>query len=154
MVMRGRRSFAPQIFVMDSAARAISLRCGGPNRRYDVELAVALCLVHQRWTHVRIVVDDLAVEAIEAFVHVDCPARLDRLYRAAPCAQLAGAAAFRAALQRHEAAQPAANRHYRAKRAEKAAERAFDEQTGNEKHQRVRHEWPRAVHSQRDDGLE
>ena len=109
----------------------------GPSRRCSGELAVAPCLVHQRRTHVRILVDDLAVEAIEAFVHVDCPARLDGLYRAAPCAQLAGAAAFRAALQRREPAQPAANRHHRAKRAEEPAKRPFDEQAGGEKHQRA-----------------
>ena len=51
-------------------------------------------------------------------------------------------------------AQPAANRHHRAKRAEKPTKRPFDEQAGGENHQREHHEWPGSVHSQRDDGLE
>src|SRR4029453_19459630 len=78
---------------MDSAGWPLSLGRGGPAGRCNGELAP--CLVYQRRSHARIVVNDLAVEAIEAFVHVDCPARLDGLYRAALCAQLAGAAAFR-----------------------------------------------------------
>src|SRR6185436_1736309 len=52
-------------FRMDLAQRPILLGRGDdPNWHCTGEPAIALCLVHQRRTHGRIVVDDLAVEAI------------------------------------------------------------------------------------------
>ena len=78
-------------------------------------------------------VELLAVEAVEAFVHIDFAARRDRLDRTLAGAELARTAAFGAPLQRFEGApaQQPANRHGGTERTDEAAKEALDEQTGD-----------------------
>ena len=74
------------------------------------------------------VVEHLAVHAVDALVGVDVPLRVDALHRALVGAPLARIAAFPVAAQPVEHPQPAGNSECGAERAQVAAEEALDEQ--------------------------
>jgi hypothetical protein len=75
-------------------------------------------------------VENLTMQAVDAFVRVDLARRVDRLHRALVGAGLAGISAFVIALQPVEHPEPRRDRQRRAQRAEIAAVEALDEQPG------------------------
>ena len=78
-----------------------------------------------------VLVELLAVHAVDALVDIDLAVGVDRLNRAFLGTALAGRAAFGPALQPVEHAEPSGDRQRRAERAEVAAEEALDEETGH-----------------------
>ena len=97
---------------------------------------LALLALEPHLDHVRaalvVVVQLLAMHAVDALVDIDLPLGMDRLHRAFLGAALARRAAFGPALQPLEHADPAGDRERRAERAEIAAEEALDEQAGRQ----------------------
>ena len=89
-----------------------------------------------------VVVEHLAVEALNAFVRVDIALGVNRLHRAIVGATLAGVAAHRIAAQPVKHPQARRNGQGRAQRAQIAAIKALDKQTGQKQHQRKRHKPP------------
>jgi hypothetical protein len=99
-------------------------------------------------------IQELAIQAVEALVHLDVTVGRDRLDRAASRTQLAARAALRTSLEHVRDPELPAERHDGAERAQEAAECALDEEADSEQREGVDHERPRAVEPQRDDGLE
>jgi hypothetical protein len=99
-----------------------------------------------------VVVGDLVIQAIEAFIHVDRAALLDRANRTNRLAMVAAAATFRMALQPIEHA--AQNCQAAAKRANETAIKAFDEQAGRDNGKRVDNHRPFRHEAKNDGGLE
>src|SRR5690606_24997342 len=115
---------------------------------------LALVLQDQRRTLVLVVVGHLAIEAVMALVVVDMAVRVDGLDLAFLGAQLAGVAAFLAALEPVEQAHPAGHRQGGAQRAEVTAEHLAGEDIDHQQDHRVEHEPPLAVELEHDGGLE
>jgi hypothetical protein len=97
-------------------------------RRRGVFFALEPPLDHDR-TFLVVVVEHLAMQALDAFVGVYMPFGMDRLNGAFVAAALAWTAAFTVAPQPIEQTQARWYRHGRAHRAQIAAEGALDEQT-------------------------
>src|ERR1700730_4114531 len=90
----------------------------------------ALAAPDQRRADVIVVVGDLAVQAIEAFIHVDDATGLDRADRTDGLAMVAAAAAFRTAVEPIEYADAAEDGETTTERASKTAIEALDEHAG------------------------
>src|SRR5262249_42189164 len=105
----------------------------------------------QRRTDMIVVVGDLAVQAIEAFIHVDDAAGFDRADRADDLAMVAAAAAFRAAVKPIEHADASQDGETPAERAGEAAIEALDKYAGGDDHERVGDHRPFG-HEAKDDG--
>ena len=80
-----------------------------------------------------------AVEALKAFRHHDFAGTLDRLDRAGPFAQVAGAAALGAPLEQFDKVKAVENRKCSPERAEKTAKGAFGEQSYQQQDHRIDH---------------
>src|SRR5579883_1455295 len=88
-----------------------SSRSSGARRR--------LARPDERRADMLVVIGHLAIEAIEAFIHIDLAASPDGAYRAQGLAEMAGRTAFGAALQKVEEADAAENGQAAAERAGK-----------------------------------
>ena len=89
-----------------------------------------------------VVIDDLAVQAIDAFVLVDIAVRMNRLDRAAMFAHVALDTALMTALEPVEHLVLGRDCQGRTKGAQVAAKEAVDEQAGPEKDHRIKHKRP------------
>ena len=101
-----------------------------------------------------VVIQHLAVQALDTFVGVDVTLRMNRLHRAIVRTALAGIAAHLIAAQPVKHAQTGGNRQRRAKRAQIAAIKALDKQPGQQQHHRKRHKPPFADKFQNNRGFE
>ena len=87
---------------------------------------LAFAAPDQGWADMVVVVGDLAIQAIEAFIHIDRAACLDRANRTNRLTMVAAAATFRMASKPIEYADAAQNREAAAKRANETAIKTFD----------------------------
>src|SRR6202521_5355376 len=101
--------------------------------------------------NVVVVVGDLAIQAIEALVHVDLASALDRPYRADAFAQPARRAALRMPFEPAEHANAAENGETAAERTGETAVETLDEQAGEHERERVARDRP-LRHETQDDG--
>src|SRR5579883_337718 len=91
----------------------------------------------ERRADMLVVIGHLAIEAEEALIHIDLAASPDRAHRAQGLAEMAGRAAFGAALQKVEEADAAQNGQAAAERAGEAAIEALDEKARAGEQQRI-----------------
>ena len=104
----------------------MSARSQHSQARVDSGL-LALAAPDHRRADLIIVVGDLAVQAVETFIHVDLAALLDRADRADSLAVMTAAATFRMAVQPMEHADAAEDGKASPKRASEAAIETLDE---------------------------
>ncbi len=96
----------------------------------------------------------LAFQAVDAFVGIDLPERMNRLNGAGPRANMAFSSAFAVTLEPLEHAHARWYRQRGAERAKVAAVESFDEESGEQQAGRIEHERPLAQEFHRDRGLE